>query len=83
MHVLNFNWYASFSHFCPCYKKQLNILLTFLPTSTVLAALFSVAVAPATSLPGNQTCDADVIIIYSHLPIQTMPNLTDDFAWHL
>lgn len=47
MHMLDFNWHASFSHSCPCYEKQLYIL----PTPTVLVALFSIAVAPATSLP--------------------------------
>lgn len=67
MHMLDFNWHASFSHFCPCYKKQLYVLPTFLPTPTVLVALFSTAVAPATSLPVNQACFADVIIIYSCL----------------
>lgn len=65
--MLYFNWHASFSHFCPCYKKQLYILPTFLPTPTVLVALFFIAVAPATSLPVNQACDADVIIIYARL----------------
>lgn len=66
--MLDFDQHALFSYFCPCYKKELYILPDFLPTPTLIA-LFSIAVAPATSLPVNQACDTD-IISYSWLLVK-------------
>lgn len=47
-------------------------------THTVLVAVFSIAVPPATTLV-NQVCDADMIIICSCL-LARLPNLTNCFA---
>lgn len=56
-----------------------NRALHCLPAPTVLAH-FSIAIAPATSLPTNQACNAFVIIVCSCLPIQTMPNPPEYFC---